>query len=136
MKHDNECAMEIAAINTEIETARNIIAVETEQFEKASAFHNGMAIEHGKESAFKRELCKELRKTFKACYDKLKELERAMCGMLKIRQAVYNKIKNPDKSKPEMIIQDCEMEDWVVGECTATCREPDSGLGLQIIKRV
>jgi hypothetical protein len=134
-KHDTECEMDIAAINAEIATARNVIATQTEQFDKASAFHNGMAIEHGHESAFKRELCKELRKKFKECYDKCKELEREMCGLLKIRQAVYNKIKNPDGKKPQLMIQDCMMSDWVVGECSGTCLDPNGNSGIQIIKR-
>merc|ERR1719161_2025388 len=69
-KHDTECEIEIAAINAEIQTCRNIIATQTEQFDRTSAFHNGMAIEHNHESMFKRELCKELRKKFKECYDK------------------------------------------------------------------
>jgi hypothetical protein len=84
---------------------------------------------------FKRELCKELRKKFKECYDKCKELEREMCGLLKIRQAVYNKIKNPDGKKPQLMIQDCMMSDWVVGECSGTCKDADGNSGIQIIKR-
>merc|ERR1719460_3052820 len=117
MRHDRECEIEIAQLNSEIQTCRDIIATQTEQFDRTSAFHNGMYIEHGHQTTLKHELCKELRAKFKECYEKLKELEGEMCGLLKIRQAVYNKIKNPDGKKPQLLIQDCMMSDWVVGEC-------------------
>merc|ERR1719238_1148829 len=82
----------------------------------------------------KRELCKELRIKFKECYDKCKELEREMCGILKIRQAVYNKIKNPDGKKPQLMIQDCMMSDWVVGECSGTCLIPMATVAYKSLK--
>merc|ERR1719389_158732 len=135
MRHDRECEIEIAQLNSEIQTCRDIIATQTEQFDRTSAFHNGMAIEHNSETMIKRELCKELRAKYKECYDKCKELEREMCGLLKIRQAVYNKIKNPDGKKPQLMIQDCMMSDWVVGECSGTCRDANGNSGIQIIKR-
>merc|ERR1719160_1320985 len=135
MRHDRECEIEIAQLNSEIQTCRDIIATQTEQFDRTSAFHNGMYIEHGHQAALKHELCKELRAKFKECYQKLKELEGEMCGLLKIRQAVYNKIKNPDGKKPQLLIQDCMMSDWVVGECSGTCRFPDGGVGIQLITR-
>merc|ERR1719486_1837197 len=134
-KHDTECKIEIDGINAEIQACRDIIATQTEQFDRTSAFHNGMAIEHGRESMFKRELCKELRDKFKECYKKLKDLEREMCGLIKIRQAVYNKIKNPDGKKPQLMINDCQMSDWVVGECSGTCLDANGNSGIQIIKR-
>jgi hypothetical protein len=133
--HDTQCELDTAAINKEIKVANNMVAEQTEQFDKASAFHNGMLIEHGQESSFKRELCKELRGKFKECYKKLKELEREMCGLIKIRQAVYNKIKNPDGAKPQLMIQDCQMSDWVVGACSGTCLDASGNSGMQIIKR-
>merc|ERR1719310_2722224 len=135
MKHDRECEIEIAQLNSEIQVCRDIIATQTEQFDRTSAFHNGMYIEHGHQTTLKHELCKELRAKFKECYEKLKELEGEMCGLLKIRQAVYNKIKNPDGKKPQLLIQDCMMSDWVVGECSGTCRFPDGGVGIQLITR-
>merc|ERR1719316_2057387 len=84
-KHDTECRIEIEGINAEIQACRDIIATQTEQFDRTSAFHNGMAIEHNQESTLKRELCKEIRKKYKECYNKCKDLEREMCGILKIR---------------------------------------------------
>merc|ERR1719316_549700 len=134
-KHDTQCETDIGEINAEIATCRNIIATQTEQFDKTSAFHNGMAIEHGQETVFKRELCKELRKKFTECYEKCKLLEREMCALLKIRQAVYNKVKNPDGSKPQLMIEDCMMSDWVVGECSGTCLDASGNSGIQLIKR-
>jgi len=131
---DEWCEAEIEGINTEINNAKEIIAARTEQFDKASAFHNGMLIEHAKELAFKLALCKELREVFKQCYDWLKDKEREMCGLMKIRQSVYNKVKNPDKSKPELLIEDCWMTAWVVGPCSETCLGPN-GQGVQIISR-
>merc|ERR1719420_2132548 len=57
---DEWCEAEIAGINAEITNAKSIIQAREEQFDKASAFHNGMLIEHAKELAFKLALCKEL----------------------------------------------------------------------------
>merc|ERR1719160_1495672 len=133
-EHDEWCEAEIEGINLEINNAKEIIAARTEQFDKASAFHNGMLIEHGKELAFKLALCKELREVFKECYDWLKDKEREWCSLIKIRQAVYNKVKNPDKSKPELLIEDCFMTAWVVGPCSETCLGPN-GQGVQVITR-
>jgi len=133
-EHDEWCEEEIEGINGEINNAKDIVAARTEQFDKASAFHNGMLIEHGHEMAFKNQLCKELREVFKECYDYLKEKERNMCGLMKIRQSVYNKVKNPDSSKPQLLIDDCMMSAWTVGPCSETCLGPN-GEGVQIITR-
>merc|ERR1719161_1108123 len=133
--HDTHCEIEIGQLNAEIQASRDIIATQTEQFDRTSAFHNGMMIDYGHETVIKRDLCKELREKFAECYKKLKELEREMCGLIKIRQAVYNKIKNPDGKKPQLMIQDCMMSDWVVGECSGTCLDANGNSGIQIIKR-
>jgi len=132
---DKKCEREIAEINAEITGAKDIIAVNTKAFDEASAFHNGMFIEFGKQKVIKEELCRDLRKKFTECYKKLKDLEREWCGLIKIRQQVYNKVVNPDKKKPELIIQDCMMTDWVVGPCSATCLDRNGGSGIQIISR-
>jgi fructose-specific phosphotransferase system component IIB len=52
-EHDEWCEAEIEALNSEINNAKEIIAARTEQFDKASAFHNGMLIEHGNELQIK-----------------------------------------------------------------------------------
>jgi len=134
-EHDAACAKEKAEINGEIETARGIITVNTEQLQKATAFHGGLAIQHGQKLKFKGELCDELREKYKECYKELKEMEREMCGLLVIRQAVYNRVKNPDNKKAQMMIQDCQMGDWVVGECSGSCLDANGRSGIQIISR-
>jgi hypothetical protein len=60
-KWDAKCEMEIAQINLEISTARGIISVQTVELQKATAFHNGLAIEHGQQLVIKEELCEDLR---------------------------------------------------------------------------
>jgi hypothetical protein len=134
-KWDAKCEAEISQINFEIATARGIITVQTTELQKATAFHNGLAIEHGAQMRIKMELCEDLREKYTECYKQLKEMEREMCGLLVIRQAVYNRVKNPDKTKPEMIIQDCIMTDWTVGECSSTCLDANGRPGIQIISR-
>merc|ERR1719324_487018 len=133
-EHDEWCEAEIGAIVAEINNAKDIITARTEQFDKASAFHNGMLIEHGRELQIKTDLCKELREVFKECYAYLKDKEREMCGLMKIRQQVYNKVKNPDGKKPQLLIEDCMMTAWTVGPCSETCLGPN-GMGVQIITR-
>merc|ERR1719159_1678813 len=134
-KWDAKCEMEIAQINAEIATARGIITVQTTELQKATAFHNGLSIEHGEQLLIKEQLCEDLRVKYTECYKELKEMEREMCGLLVIRQAVYNRVKNPDKKKPEMMIQDCIMGDWTVGECSQTCLDANGRPGIQIIAR-
>merc|ERR1719235_555197 len=134
-KHDAKCEAEIAQINLEITTARGIISVQTVELQKATAFHNGLSIEQGQLMVIKGQLCDDLRKKYTECYRELKEMEREMCGLLVIRQAVYNRVKTPDKKKPEMMIQDCMMTDWVVGECSSTCLDANGRPGIQIISR-
>jgi len=58
-----------------------------------------------------------------------------MCGLLKVRQAVYNRVKNPDGKKPQIMIQDCTMTDWVVGPCSGTCLSANGASGIQLITR-
>merc|ERR1719191_2703552 len=135
-KWDAKCEAEIGAINQEITTARGIISVQTTELQKATAFHNGLAIEHGEQLVIKMQLCDDLREKYTECYKQLKEMEREMCGLLVIRQAVYNRVKNPDKKKAEMMIQDCIMGDWVVGECSSTCLDAQGRPGIQIISRM
>merc|ERR1719375_2531158 len=134
-KWDAKCEAEINQINSEIATARGIITVQTTELQKATAFHNGLAIEHGHQMMIKMELCDDLREKYTECYKELKEMQREMCGLLVIRQAVYNRVKNPDKKKPEMIIEDCIMTDWTVGECSSTCLDANGNPGIQIISR-
>jgi len=135
-KWDAKCEAEIGAINAEIAVARGIISTQTTELQKATAFHNGLAIEHGEQMRIKEELCEDLRIKYTECYKQLKEMEREMCGLLVIRQAVYNRVKNPDKKKAEMMIQDCIMGDWVVGECSSTCLDAQGRPGIQIISRM
>jgi hypothetical protein len=134
-KWDKKCEIEINDINVEIAQSREIISMQTVELQKATAFHNGLAIEHGHQLVIKSDLCEDLREKYTECYKELKEFEREMCGLLVIRQAVYNRVKNPDKKKPEMIIQDCVMSDWVVGECSSTCLDANGRPGIQIISR-
>jgi hypothetical protein len=46
-KWDAKCEMEIAQLNGEIGAARSIITIQTTELQKATAFHNGLSIEHG-----------------------------------------------------------------------------------------
>merc|ERR1719440_2492861 len=67
----------------------------------------------------------------------LKELQQETCGLIRIRQAVYNRIKVPNfkPGDPQMLIQDCEMGDWVVGPCSSTCVDANGNPGIQLITR-
>merc|ERR1719272_2646929 len=112
-----------------------MVVTSTAEMQKASAFHSGLAIQHGQELTFKNELCEELRAKYTECYTQLKAIEREMCGLLKIRQAVYNRVKNPDGTKPQLIIQDCLMTDWTVQACSTTCLDANGNPGVQLITR-
>jgi hypothetical protein len=83
-KWDAKCEAEIAEINGEISVARGIISVQTTELQKATAFHNGLSIEHGEQLLIKEQLCEDLRVKYTECYKQLKEMEREMCGLLVI----------------------------------------------------
>merc|ERR1719201_2811747 len=77
-KWDAKCEAEIGEINTEISVARGIITVQTTELQKATAFHNGLSIEHGEQLLIKEQLCEDLRVKYTECYKQLKEMEREM----------------------------------------------------------
>ena len=56
--------------------------------------------------AIKHQVCKELREKYTECYKDLTALELEICGPLKIRQSVYNRVKAPDlkPGDPQIII--------------------------------
>jgi translation initiation factor 2B subunit (eIF-2B alpha/beta/delta family) len=68
----------------------------------------------------------ELNTRMDECHKDIKDVESSVCALGKVRNALFKQIK---KTNP--IIQDCELSDWVEGECSVSCGHP----GLMIVTR-
>merc|ERR1719272_779030 len=133
--HNTQCDLDTAQFNLELSNFRNSLVVSNTEMAKSNAFMSQLSIEKKREMAIKHQLCKELKEKYTECYKDLKELERELCGLIKIRQAVYKRVMNTDGTKPEVLIQDCEMGDWVVHACSSTCKDSTGAGGVQLITR-
>merc|ERR1719265_1304757 len=133
--HNAECKRIIDELNLEIKTSLEIKGAHEVEEEKAAAFHSSLSIEHGNEMVIKHDICEDMRKTYTECFKQLTELRRQMCGLLRIRNAVYRAEMNADGSKPEVIIEDCTMSAWKVGACSQTCIDANGRPGVQLIQR-
>merc|ERR1719316_1904745 len=63
-------------------------------------------------------------KTMEECKGNIEELHSEICGAKKIRKEIYK------MSDLTALVSDCEVSDWVPGECTVTC-----GGGMQMLNR-
>merc|ERR1719428_320630 len=136
-KHNTYCKMIADGLNSEIQNAQNQLAVWNVELAKATAQLSGLLIAQSREEKVKHELCQELRKKYQECYTELMQLFIEICGLLKVRQAVYNRVKAPNMKPgdPQMMIVDCQMGDWVVGPCSSTCVDANGNPGIQLITR-
>merc|ERR1719454_2464991 len=66
----------------------------------------------------------EYEKTMKECKGNIEELQSEICGAKKIRKEISK------MSDLTSLVSDCEVSDWVPGECTVTC-----GGGMQMLNR-
>merc|ERR1719388_158890 len=135
--HNTECDRISAELNGEITTAITQLGIWNVELAKATATLSSLPIEQNRQQKIKHELCNELREKYKECYTELKELQQETCGLIKIRQAVYNRVKTPafKPGDPQMMIVDCQMGDWVVGPCSSTCVDANGNPGVQLITR-
>jgi len=135
--HNTYCKGITDGLNTEIQILINQLTVWNVELAKATGQLGGLQISQREYMAIKHQVCKELREKYTECYKDLTALELEICGLLKIRQSVYNRVKAPDlkPGDPQIIIQDCEMGDWVVGPCSSTCVDAQGRAGVQLITR-
>merc|ERR1719316_2574285 len=136
-EHNTECKKVSDDLNLQISTMLNQLTVWNVELAKATGQLGALQISQREYQQVKHELCNELREKYKECYAELKELQNEICGLLKIRQAVYNRVKVPNlkPGDPQIMIQDCEMGDWVVGPCSSTCVDANGNPGIQLITR-
>merc|ERR1719313_2368879 len=67
------------------------------------------------------------------CSENLEQLQREMCGLVEVRQAIYWKFVNPSKAS---VIQDCQVGDWTAGQCSKKCMSnADDQPGTQNLTR-
>lgn len=62
---------------------------------------------------------KELADRMAACHTDVADTDSSVCALSKVRNAMFKQVK---KSNP--LIQDCELSDWIEGECSVTCGAP------------
>merc|ERR1719281_2127981 len=63
-------------------------------------------------------------KTMKECKGNIEQLHAEICGAKKIRKEIFK------MSDLTALVADCEVSEWVPGECTVTC-----GGGMQLLNR-
>ena len=68
----------------------------------------------------------ELAARMKECHTDIKNIDSSICALSKVRNALFKQIK---KSNP--LIQDCEMSEWIEGECSVPC----DGKGMMVVTR-
>jgi len=136
-KHNNWCDEISRELNAEINVLKQALVVANVKLNKAAADLSSLQIDQARETQTKHELCEELRAKYTECYADLKMLERELCGILKIRQAVYNRVKQPAMKPGDatIMIEDCQMGDWIVEACSSTCRDAQGNPGIQLIRR-
>jgi len=135
--HNTWCQQITDGLNMEITTLLNQLTVWNTELARATGQLGALQIAQREHQLIKHQLCEELREKYEECYKDLKALEREICGLMKIRQAVYNRVKAPGlkPGDPQIVIQDCEMGDWVVGPCSSTCLDANGNPGQQLITR-
>merc|ERR1719159_2411077 len=135
--HNTKCKMIADDFNFQITTMLNQLTVWNVELAKATGALGALQISQREHLAIKHELCKELREKYTECYTDLMALLKEICGLLTIRQAVYNRVKVPKykAGDPQMLIQDCQMGDWTVGPCSSTCVDAKGNPGIQLITR-
>jgi hypothetical protein len=62
-----------------------------------------------------------------SCREVSEQYQREMCGLVELRQSIFWKFVDPDKTK---VIQDCKVSDWVSGPCSSSCRDKEGGADL------
>merc|ERR1719217_1404364 len=135
--HNTECKRISDGLNAEITLAITQLGIWNTELAKATGTLSALLIQQNREMKIKHELCNELREKYKECYQELKALQQETCGLIRIRQAVYNRVKAPNlkPGEPQIMIADCEMGDWVVGPCSSTCVDANGNPGIQLITR-
>merc|ERR1719453_2553726 len=91
--HNSECDRISDQLNGEITLAITQLGVWNTELAKATGTLSALLISQNREQKIKHELCNELREKYKECYKDLKGLQQEACGLIRIRQAVYNRIK-------------------------------------------
>merc|ERR1719161_2996467 len=109
--HNTKCKMISDDLNFQIQNMLNQLTVWNVELAKATGQLGALQISQREYQKIKHELCEELREKYTECYTDLMMLLKEMCGLLKIRQAVYNLVKVSilNKGHPQIMIQDCEM---------------------------
>jgi len=135
--HNTYCKGITDGLNEEITTLLNQLVVWNTELARATGWLGSLQISQREYQMIKHQVCKELREKYTECYKDLMSLEMEGCGLLQIRQSVYNRVKAPDMKPgdPQIMIQDCEMGDWVVGPCSSTCVDMNGNPGVQLITR-
>jgi hypothetical protein len=66
------------------------------------------------------------------CQESQEQLQREMCGLVEMRQAIFWKFVSKDLNK---VIQDCKVTDWTASQCDKACVDKDGVPGQQVLTR-
>lgn len=129
-RHDQECRettelinADLAAFNKDLSDAALLMSEATERL-------SILRQEMGTKEREKHDLLHAASVKRSQCEMEVERLESELCALTQLRQEAYRRLK--DKV---IIIQDCEVDNWIYGPCSVTCAGQDGTPGRQTVTR-
>merc|ERR1719311_739323 len=121
---ETQCENDKANLEAQIETFETRLKDEQSKLAIATQKQNNAEEQSRLKNSQLQEITSEYVKTMKECKGNIEQLHAEICGARKIRKEIYK------MSDLTALVADCEVSDWVPGECTVTC-----GGGMQMLNR-
>merc|ERR1719420_151439 len=121
---ETQCENDKANLEAQIETFETRLKDEQSKLAQATQKQNNAEEQSRLKNSQLQEITSEYVKTMKECKGNIEQLHAEICGARKIRKEIFK------MSDLTALVSDCEVSDWVPGECTVTC-----GGGMQMLNR-
>lgn len=130
--HVDNCAVDTKDLKREISEKTEEVDGYSVQLLAKNSEVSQVVESQNQQAAMRHEVCDRMRKKYTYCNRELKALEEQVCGVVKVRQATYQKLK--PKAEDQEDIMDCQVGDWTPGVCSKTCNDGQD-LGVLMMKR-
>merc|ERR1719399_1757722 len=121
---ETQCENDKANLEAQIASFETRLKDEQTKLAAATKKQNDAEEQSRLKSSQLEEVTADYVKTMKECKSNIEELHAEICGAKKIRKEIFK------MSDLTALVADCEVSDWVPGECTVTC-----GGGMQLLNR-
>jgi hypothetical protein len=129
-RHDQECRETAKQINAELAAFNKDLSDAAMILSEATARLSTLRQEMGAKEREKHDLLHAAAVKRSQCEMEVERLESELCALTQLRQEAYRRLK-----KKDIIIQDCEVDNWVYGPCSVTCAGQDGTPGSQTVTR-